>query len=305
MHRGFLHIFLFLFSLTAFCQTQVFKEANKWGIKKKDSVVIKPVFDTIFNFDTTGRVCLACFKQKSVSQNRFIRTPNLTFKCNYLNKKGERLIIKPENADTISVFSLLKVSVKQYTENNSYFIVAIKNNKFLVNKNFKQVTTKPYSEIYYTSSPEFFMAEIVTEGNVILKGLIDKDEKEIIPFNYSNIKINNRDSLIVGCSAGIGFNREDDIYNCNGKKLDSYKRHIDMAIKDYVIHKIFEPKEYYIIYNTKTKEENIVYSQEIQLYTSEELLMRNDDHWFTYNLVTHKKKSFDYKQYKKQNSEKN
>lgn len=305
MYKGFLHILLLLIPASFISQTHVFKEVNKWGIKENESVIIKPVYDTIFNFDSTGRVCLACFKQKTVSANRFIKTPNIIYRCNYLNKKGGHLTIKPENSDTTSIFTLLKVSVKQYNENDTYFIAAIKNIKYLIDKDFKQVTAKPYTEIYYTIDPGFFMAEIVTEGNVILKGLIDQNEKEIIPFNYSNIKINPRDSLIVGCSAGIGFNREDDIYSCEGKKIDSYHRHIDMALKGYVIHKIFEPKEYYIIYNIQTKEENIVYAEEARIYTEEELLMRNDDHWFTYNLITHKKKSFDYKQYKKQHSEKN
>lgn len=306
VQKKLLHILFFLFPLTFLCQTKTFKEVNnKWGIKEKEQIIIKPVYDTIFNFDTTGKVCLACFKQKSVNANRFIKTPNITYKCNYLDKKGKFLTIKLENGDTTSIFTLLKVSPKQLRENDKYFIAAIKTNKYLLDKDFKQITVKPYTEIYYTNDYRFFMAEIVNEGNVILKGLIDVNEKEIVPFLYSNVKINSRDSLIVGCSAGIGFNREDDIFNFDGKKLDSYKRHIDMAIKGYVIHKIFEPKEYYIIYNTTTKEENIVYSEEMQLYTTDELLMRNDDHWFTYNLITHKKKSFDYKQYKKQHSEKN
>lgn len=284
-------LFLYLFSPA---QTEVFKENNKWGIREKNEVIIKPVYDTAFNFDPAGKVCMVCYKSKNVPNNRFIKMTTTTYNCNYLNKSGKRLMVMPSGMDSAcSVFSLTKDAVKQYQEDPKYIIATIKNRKFLVTKDFKEITYKEYSDIHFTDDPNFLMGEIKTEGNVILKGLIDFNEKEIIPFLYTNIKLNRRDSLIIACSAGLGPTREDDIFSYEGKKLDSYHRHIDFATKHFIIHKIFEPKEYYLIYNPENKEEKIVYSEEASILQGEELLMRNEDHWFTYDMTTNKKKPYD------------
>lgn len=296
MLNKILYIFYLLSSTAVFGQPLIFKELNKWGIIERDTVLIKPVYDTVFNFDAAGKVCLACNKLTTPSNNRFIKMVSVTYNCNYLNKKGKHLMVIPEGSDSAcSIFSLTKQSVKQYQNDEKYIIASVKNKKFLATKDFKQITFKNYSEIYFTNHPDFLIAEIKTEGNIILKGLIDLNDKEIVPFLYSNIKINARDSIIIACSAGIGMNREDDIYNYKGKKTDSFRRHIDMATKNFIIHKVFEPKEYYIILNLKTKEEHIVYSEEMQLHNDEELLMRNEDHWFTYDMATNKKKPYDTK----------
>lgn len=276
------------------CQTLLFKELNKWGIKENEKIIIKPVYDTAFNFDESGKICLVCNKGNKPSTNRFIKATGTTYFCNYLNREAKRLMIIPEGSDTAcSIFSLTDQGVKQYQENSKYVIASIKNRKYLVTKDFKQITYKNYSEIYFVSEPGFILAEIKNEGNVILKGLIDLKEKTVVPFLYSNIKLNTQDSLIIACSAGIGLNREDDVYNYEGKKLSSCHRHIDMATPKFIIHKLFEPKEYFIIYNIETKEEKVVYGQELQLRKDDELLIRNGDQWFIYNMITNAKTSFD------------
>jgi hypothetical protein len=288
-------VLLFVFSVVP-AQTEVFKENNKWGIKDKEKVIIKPSYDTAFNFDPGGKVCLVCNKAKSVPNNRFIKMTTVSYNCNYLDKTGKRLMVMPSGVDSAcSVFSLTKEAVKQYQEDPKYIIATIKNRKFLVTKDFKEITFKEYSDLHLTDDPNFIIGEIKTEGNVILKGLIDLNEKEIIPFQYTNIKFNRRDSLIIACSAGLGMTRDDDIYTYEGKKIDSYRRHIDFATKHFIIHKIFEPKEYYLIYNLQNKEEKIVYSEEASILQGEELLMRNEDHWFTYDMNTNKKKAYDHK----------
>ncbi len=297
--KNLVFIFIFLFQSSIQGQTAVFREAGKWGIRENEKIIIKPAYDTVFNFDVTGKVCLACFKAKSASVNRFIKTVTASYNCNYLNRNSKRLMVIPYGSDTAcSVFSLTKQTVKQYQENPRYIIATVKNRKFLVDKDFKQITYKEYADIYFTTDSNLIMPEIKTEGNVILKGLIDLKEKEIVPFLYSNIKLNTRDSLIIACSAGVGTNREDDLYDYSGEKLEGYKRHVDMATKQFIIHKLFEPKEHYIIYNRETKEEKTVYSEEAQLLPGTELLMRNEDHWFTYDMATNKKKAWDTKQKK-------
>jgi hypothetical protein len=134
---------------------------------------------------------------------------------------------------------------------------------------------------------------------VLLSGLINKKEEEIIPFVFSHIKVNSRDSLIIACTTGQGANSEDDIFNYEGKKIAAYKKHVELATKEFIVHKIFSPKEYLIIYNIKTKEEKIEYAQEVYLNKGEELIMVNEGHLFLYDMVTRKKTPYDNKHNKK------
>ena len=273
-------------------QTLPFRENLKWGIKENDKVIVKSVYDTVFNFDNTGKICLACFKAKGPSANKFIKTITVTYACNYLNKSGERLKIKTDEADTCSVFTLGKSTVKQYTENPNYFIVSSKSKKYLVGKDLSQPLFKGYNEIYLTVEPKFIITEIKNEGGIVYTGLINFKEEQIIPYQYSGIKINNKDSVIVGCSAGVGNNGDDDIYDYNGKKLNSYKRHIDMATKNFVIYKIFEPKEYYILLNLKNKEETIFSADEVGPFEKDEVLLRTKNDWFVFNLASKQRKPY-------------
>lgn len=284
--------FILVFSQKLNSQTLPFKENLKWGIKENEKVIIKPVYDTVFNFDNSGKVCLACFKAKAPSANKFIKTVSVTYSCNYLNKLGEKLKIKTDDADTCTVFALGKTTIKQYTENLSYFIVSSKSKKYLIGKDFGQPIAKGYNEIYLTSEPGFVITEIKSEANIVYTGLIDLKGDEVIPFQYSGIKVNNKDSIIVGCSAGIGINGDDDIFDYNGKKLASYKRHIDMATKNFVIYKIFEPKEYYILLNLKNKEETIFNADEVTPFEKDEVLLRTKNDWFVFNLASKQRKLY-------------
>jgi hypothetical protein len=273
-------------------QTIPFKENLKWGIKENETVIIKPVYDTIFNYDNSGKVCLACFKTKGVSPNKFIKTYTTVYTCNYLNKLGDRLKIKTEVADTCSVFSLGKTAVKQFNDHPKYFILSSKGKKYLVNKDFTQPIFKGYNELYLNSEPKFIVVEIKNESGMLFTGLINFNEEQIVPFSYSGIKINAIDSLIICCSAGVGNNGDDDIYDYSGKKIASYKRHVDMATKNFVIYKIFEPREYYILLNIKSKEETIFSADEIIPFKKDEVLARIKNEWFTFNLESKQRKPF-------------
>ena len=269
-----------------------FKENLKWGIKENETIIIKPVYDTVFNFDNTGKVCLACFKTKGVSANKFIRTYTTVYACNYLNKQGNKLQIRTFSNDTCSVFSLGKNSVKQFNDNSTSFVLTSKQKKYLVNKDFTQSIYKSFDEIYLTAEPKFIITEIKNEAGISYTGLINTKEELIVPHNYSGIKINTIDSLIVCCSAGLGGSREDDIYDYNGKKIISFRRHIDMATKNFVIHKIFEPKEYYILLNVKSKEETIFTADEVIPFDKDEILMRVKTEWVVFNLESKVRKPY-------------
>src|SRR5687768_17147769 len=94
-------------------QVTTFRDAGKWGIKDDQQVIVAPVFDTIHGFDSTNTVCLACYKTKAASANKFIKVMVTTYSCNYLSRQGQKLYVKTTSNDTCSVFSLAKNSVKQ------------------------------------------------------------------------------------------------------------------------------------------------------------------------------------------------
>lgn len=273
-------------------QTQTVKENTKWGIKENDSFIIPAVYDTIFNFDSTNKVCLACFKFKKASSSQFIKTMSTSYSCNYLDKKAQRLITRSEQGDTLSVFSLGKNTVSNYQSNQTIFVVSSKGKKNLVDKNFKQLTFKGYQDINLSNDKNFYFGQIINEADVVVDGLVNTKEREIIPFNYSIIKINTSDSLIIACSAGIRMNSEDFVFDYEGRKKEGSYRHIDMATKHFLIHKIFEPKEYYIFYNLETKQETNLTADELKVYRHDEILVRIKKDWYLYDLNTNIKTPF-------------
>jgi len=285
-------ITLFLYTAGAFAQSLTFKEHAKWGIKENEQILIPAVYDTLFNFDSTNKVCLACFKIKKASSNQFIKTMSTTYSCNYLNKKGQRFIARSEFGDTLSVFSLGKNTVSNYQSTQNIFVVSAKSKKNLVDKNFKQLTFKGYNDISRSNDHNFYFAEIINEGDVVVGGLINTMEREIIPFNYSTIKINTGDSLITACSAGIRTNSEDVVFDYEGRKKVASYRHIDLATKHFLIHKIFEPKEYYIFYNLETKQEITLSADDVKIYKHDEILVLLKKDWYLYDLNTNQKTPF-------------
>lgn len=288
--KPILYILFVLFAAPCVSQTITFRENNKWGIKEKESILIQPVYDTIFNFDSTGKVCLACFRTKSASANKFIKVTTTTYACNYLDKKSERLIIRNVANDTFSVFALNKNVLKQYSGNEPFFTVTTKGKKHILYKNFQQLTFKGYHEISMSPEKKFYMTSIINEGDIVLAGITNEREEELIPHQYSIVKINTNDSLIIACSAGVRVGAEDEVFDYNGKKIIGTHRHIDMATKHFLIHKIYEPKEYYILYNINTKEEKNLNADEIKFYEHDEILIHQKSEWYIYDLNTNLKK---------------
>jgi hypothetical protein len=282
-------IYFLVFPTWFVSQTTLFKEGPKWGVKENEKTVITPQYDTVFNFDATGKVCIACYKSMSASSNKFIKTLSKTYACNYLDKNSNRLLIKTDLNDTCSVFILNKNTLKQFNENKAFFVVSLKNKKYLVDRNFNQRTFKGYLDIGFSAEPTYLITKITPDGNSIYSGLINLGEELIVPFEYTDIKLNTQDSLIVACSAGIRANTEDDVFNYSGKKLGTYNRHVELATKNFVIHKLFEPTERYMIYNVSTKDEKELYAEEAELYRQNELLVRIKSAWFIYNMANGEK----------------
>ncbi len=282
-------ILIFSFCQIVYAQTKVFKEGAKWGIKENETILIAPIYDSIFNFDKEGKVCLACYKLRTFSNNKIIKTVNVSFNCRYLNKQNKKLVIQNKRGDTCSVFTLSKNSVEQYNDNPHHFVATAKGKRFLIDKEFNQLTYKGYYDIAASVDPNFYITKQMDENEVVHVGLIDTKENEIIPYLYTSLKINPVDSLIMGCTAGLTNASEDDIYTYNGKKRDSYHRHVELATKHFVIQKVLEPKEHFVIYNYITKEEKNLQASEVHFYEQDQLLIKWKGDWFVYDLLTNQK----------------
>jgi len=289
MLKSFTHVLLFFFCHPLFAQYHPFTENKKWGIKDSNKIVITPVYDTIFNFDKNARVCLACFKSKNTNTNKYIKVTNTTYACNYLNTESKRLIIKTSSRDTCSVFQLTKSTVNQYTENDTLFKVKVNKYMYLVSKSFKQLSFKPYYDIELCDDPGFYIAQGLNEADVPMYGLVTNKEETIIPFEYSGIKLNPIDSLVMVCGTGYGAGTEDYVFDYSGKKLQSYRHHVDLATKEYIILKSFEPKEHFISYCIETKEEKELIADEVKFYSRDFILLRIKAGWWVYNLKTQEK----------------
>jgi hypothetical protein len=290
--KPFLSIVLLLIVISNqvfFAQTKVFKEGTKWGIKENETVLIAPLYDSIFNFDKEGKVCLACYKLRTVSNNKIMKTVNVTFNCRYLNKQNKKLVIQNKRGDTCSVFNLSKHAVELYNDNPHHFVASAKGKRFLIDKELNQLTFKGYYDISTSVDPNFYITKQMDENEVIHAGVIDTKENEVVPYLYTSIKINPVDSLIMGCTAGLTNASEDDIYLYSGKKRDSYHRHVELATKHYVIQKILEPKEHFVIYNCITKEEKNLQASEVHFFEQDQLLIKWKGDWYVYDLLTDQK----------------
>jgi hypothetical protein len=85
-------------------------------------------------------------------------------------------------------------------------------------------------------------------------------------------------------------NADDDIYDYSGKRIESYHRHVELATRNFIIHKLFEPKEHYVIYNIKSREEIKLAADEVQHGIHDEILVRIKNDWYLYDLNTNTKK---------------
>lgn len=186
----------------------------------------------------------------------------MTLMCKYLNEKNENLVIKVKN-DTVNYFTFHKKAFDYYNRYKDYLVVSTKDKKYVVDKQFKQVTFTGYDEIIPSSVKGHFIVEVKTTSTSYLNGVIDANEKQVVPLEYTHIKSNPFDTLFICCSAQIKLTGSDDVVDINGKKVHTFNRHIDNASKNFIIHRIFEPYEYYIIFDLKTKKEKIINAEDI------------------------------------------
>jgi hypothetical protein len=271
-------------------QSVIKRENGTWSLFK-DGKKISPSYDTIYDFDPTGKVCLGCHKRRTQLPNKLIKVFTTSYSCNYLNNKGTRLQIKMPGNDTCSVFGLTKSSVASKNEPEA-FAVSVNNRRYLVSKDFRQLTFKGHHDIHGSGVSGFYIAEELNDAETPFTGIISNQETVIVPFKYSSIKVNTEDSLIIACSAGVRANADDELLNYKGQRLYAFKKHIEQATKLFAVLKVFEPQEGYYIYNFTTKQEMPLPAEEVKLYRDQQILIRIKRDWYLYDIVTAKKSLF-------------
>jgi hypothetical protein len=242
-------------------QVSIQKQGAKYGMLKNMEIFLPPVYDTILPFDSTNSVCMACVKSQKAG-NKFIKTNNTILVCKYMNSKKEELVIEYQK-DTTSYFTFSKHSYQDINHTKPHLIVSARGKKFLVSKTFEQLTFRGYDDIIPTVFHNFFIIHNKTVGASYLEGLINVKEELIMPLEYSSIKTNPFDSLLMGCTALIKTNGNDDVYTLEGKKIHSFNRHIECASNNFIIHKVFLPQEHYVILNLETNKEKNIFAEEI------------------------------------------
>ena len=262
--KRIIYILIILLFSSHFTKAQyaLFKKNDKWGLTKDGANFLDPIYDTILPFDSIKKICMACVKTEKPATNKFIKMNNKIILCKYINDKKENLVLKIKN-DTCTYFNYNKNVFNYYTNNKDYIVVSARDKKYIVTKQFQQISFIGYDEIIPLSIANHFLIENKTVGSAYLNGVMDASEKLVIPIEYTHIKSNPYDTLFICCTAQIRANGQDDVMDLNGKKIHSFNRHIDNASKNFIIHKVFEPHEYYVIYDLATKKERIIEAEDI------------------------------------------
>lgn len=281
---------LLLLALCGNFEAQITRENGKWGFKKEGAFLIQPMYDTIFGFDSTNKVCLACQKDKTANANKFIKVTITKHLCHYYDVYGNKLMIRNQSNDTFTVFSRTKNSIAQYNNNSFFFTVTAKGRKYLLTKDFRQQTFNTYQEIRTCEEPLFYLAEQQNEFEQQLSGLVNTREDVIVPFAYAELSFNTDDSLIIACTGRSALNAADDVYDYKGKRVATSNRHLEKATSHFLIQKIYEPKEQFIILNLETKVETPLFADEVKYFQGDEILVKIKNDWFIYDLATNQKR---------------
>lgn len=269
---------------------QITRENGKWGFKKDNVFLIPPIYDTIFGYDSSNKVCLACQKDKTANANKFIKVTVTKHLCHYYDAYGNKLMIRNQANDTFTVFSRTKNSIAQYNNNSFFFTVTAKGRKYLLTKDFRQQTFNTYQEITTCEEPLFYLGEQQNEFEQQLSGLVNTREDIVVPFAYAELSFNTDDSLIIACTGRNALNAADDVFDYKGKRIATSNRHLEKATSHFLIQKIYEPKEQFIFLNLETKVETPLFADEIQYYQGDEILVKIKNDWYIYDLVTNQKR---------------
>jgi hypothetical protein len=271
-----------------------YKTDHKWGYKNGESVVIDAQFDTALAFDQTNRI--AAVGKTTVKRSLSSHDLKKEFSYSFINSANKKIYIHPTDApDSICEFSMTKNMLANYMSGHDVFWVGYAGKKYLLTKNGKQISG-PLDNIYFTPVPNFFMTEYKENTGMVFHGIIDDQGKQIIPPSYSRIVIDAKDSIIIGCTAGIKTGGFDDLFNFAGDKKFSSHRHIDHAYKNVIVYKLHEPEVSYIVQDLSDKDKKerpLKASWAYYLPNGVMVYLQGKDHYFFYKLKEDKKIPFD------------
>lgn len=282
---------------TSFAQSVIaYKEKNKWGFKKGETIIIQPQYDTVFGFDQTSKICLAGnINPLKRSVNPLTKQVKIEYTYFYINNNNHKQFIRTSGTDSTTEVTVNKQSPGLYLNNNSAYVAMIGEKKYLVSKNGGTISGHGYSNLQFTKLPIFYITFTKDpKNNQEYLGLINFQNKEIIPPIYSKISFNTFDSVIYCCTAGIKFNGSDDVYNYGGGKIHSSAKHIHFATKKFVVYRLFESENSFVVFNVITGKEKS-FTADFMYYLKEDIVALLDGDWYFYNLVTDKRYPMDKK----------
>ncbi|MGZ3883362.1 MAG: hypothetical protein ACXVPQ_12000 [Bacteroidia bacterium] len=271
-----------------------FKQNGKVGFKMDDKVLIEPQYDTTLGFDVKQKVALvANLNPKKNFINPLTKEVKKVYDFYYITPENKKISVTTADKKMVSEFLIQQKIQKDYLLNTDFFKIVHDGKTYLLNKSGKQITTSGYDNIYFTKCPLFFITETRDKTGQTFLGLIDQEEKQVIPPNYSKISMNMYDSLIICCTAGTKFNGSDDVYNYKGEKLSSSARHIDYAFRQFTVFKLYEPHTSFIILENSTKKEKTIAADALFYQKDENIVMKQGEKYFSYNFKTDKKTQLD------------
>ena len=86
----------------------------------------------------------------------------------------------------------------------------------------------------------------------------------------------------------------DDIYNYKGEKTHTSNKHIHCAGKNFVIYKLFQSENSYVIFDLAEKKERDLKAEYIYYLKNDQIALLDGD-WFFYDLKTAKRSPLDKK----------
>jgi len=273
-----------------------FKQNGKWGFKKGDLVILDPQFDTTFGFDVTNRIALVGkIDRTKKTINPLTKEIKLEYKYYYITPENKRIYIKRSETDSIVDVSISKQTPSGYLNNNNAFIAFAGGKKYLMSKTGQTISHIGFDNINFTKVQNYYTTETKElKNNQTLVGLMKEDGTYVIQQMYSKIIINPFDSVIYCCTAGIKFNGSDDVFNYKGSKIHSSAKHIHFASKSFVIYKLYESENSFIVYNLVSEKEKPLKAEWIYYLKNETMVLLDGD-WYFYDLKTEKRFPIDKK----------
>ncbi len=280
---AFTHAFSFSQSISTF------KTGNKWGFKQGQTVIIEPQYDSVYGFDQTNQICLVgTIDPLKRSVNSLTKQVRIGYTFNYINAKNQKLYFKAQQGlDSTSSVDVNKQSATLYFGKTDVFVAAFSGKKMLWSKKGKPLSSVKHDNINFTKVPGFYTFEEST-----VWGLMDETGKTIIGPTYSKISFNVYDSVIYCCTAGSKFNGMDDVYNYKGEKIHSSGKHIQCSGKNYVIYRLYDSENAFIIHDLKTNTEKHLKADFIYYLKEDKIAMLSDE-WYFYDLKSDKKVPLD------------